>query len=131
MEYIFLTTEIHTFCIDLLKVESVIEENSLKKFPMLEKPLISFYYHNNLIAPVYDLGMLFDEPISNIKILTALKNEQKTILLSGSKIDIIHEKNITFEKCEKASDFDFIEKNIIAKFNNNMAYILNDNIFNL
>jgi len=35
MDYIFLTTEIHTFCIDFLKVDTVAETENIKKIPLL------------------------------------------------------------------------------------------------
>lgn len=58
MDYIFLTTEIHTFCIDFLKVDTVAETENIKKIPLLENPLITFYYFDNKICPVFDLGTL-------------------------------------------------------------------------
>ncbi|BAI80178.1 hypothetical protein DEFDS_0698 [Deferribacter desulfuricans SSM1] len=97
----------------------------ISKYPGLRPPLLTFYFYDEKVIPIYNLGYFFNENSLEFKDLIFIGNEEKTIALVADDMDVAD--NYEYVKCDDVSNLSFIEKNKLLVFNGRKHLIIDEN----
>lgn len=114
-----------SFAISLKSIVLTKNLVNINQYPGLRPPLLTFYFYDEKVIPVYNLGYLFNENSLEFKNLLFIGNEEKTIALVTDDMDVADD--YEYVKCDDVSNLSFIEKNKLLVFDWKKHLIIDEN----